>query len=59
MSVGFPAMFPLFLPDSREKTAQKRSLLRLTVRGVKAGEDLRAGAELGLAEPVERRLDGL
>src|SRR5208282_484341 len=29
------------------------------MRGVEAGEDLGAGAELGLAEPIERRLDGV
>src|SRR5271157_1515937 len=32
---------------------------RLAVRGVEAGEDLGTGTQLGLAEPVERRLDGV
>ena len=32
--------------------------VRLTVRGVEAGESLGAGAELGLAKLVERRVDG-
>jgi hypothetical protein len=32
---------------------------RLPVRGVEAGEDLGAGTQLGFAEPVERRRDGV
>src|SRR6266446_8248283 len=43
-----------FLPESREKRSQG-----LAVGGVETGEDFGTGAELGLAEPVERGLDGV
>src|SRR6516225_1697051 len=39
--------------------AERRSRWELAVRGVEAGEDFSAGAELGFAQTVERRLDGV
>src|SRR5437016_2601948 len=55
----FPPWFSL---SSREKARQNLSLIErsgLAVGGVEAGEDFGTGAELGLAEAVERGLDGV
>src|SRR6516225_10541886 len=54
--------FPLSTAESGragKSGAERYSRLGLAVRGVEAGENLGAGAELGLAEPVERCLDGV
>src|ERR1700736_6152824 len=53
---------PWFSLNSREKARQNLSLIErsgLAVGGVEAGEDFGTGAELGLAEAVERGLDGV
>ena len=48
--------------STREKASQNLSLIErrgLAVGGVEAGEDFGTGAELGLAEAVERGLDSV
>src|ERR1700738_445371 len=54
-------VFSRILPESRETRRQNSGLRvrRLAVGGVEAGEDFGTGAELGLAEAVERGLNGV
>jgi hypothetical protein len=51
--------FPCFSLTAGKNCLRNATLLGLTVCGVETGEDLRAGAELGPAEPVELGRDRL